>query len=227
MAGPVDYAKEGAALNKKALIPMFVAVIIMAVITAVPTAIITAVLVPMLGMVGVLVGIIVAAAMQLVASVLQIAYIKMAIRLRKGEQVAAGDVMKFQDFMVNGAILGAPKAAAVLVGLVALVSPGLASLGNLVATVVGIALVWAPFEMALKGSGYMDSWKASLAFWKTNIVGHLIFLIVGGIVAALLGFLIFAGGAVTCAFLMYYTDKTGMQAFTPGAAAPATAGAAK
>jgi hypothetical protein len=226
MAGPVDYAKEGAALNKKALMPLFIAAIVMFAVSVV-IGIVGGIVGGILGHVwsGLAIIIIsaVSAVTQLIMSLLGVSFTKMCIRVRKGETVAPMDVLNVKDFLMPGLLLGAPQAAGALCGILGIVSSGLASLGGLAATIFGILFLWGRFEMALKNVGYMEAWKASVAFWKTNPVGHLIFLIVGGIVSVLMGFIIFGAGASTLCFLLYYTDKTGMQAFTPSTPAVAAA----
>lgn len=229
MAGPVDYAKAGAELNKKALMPMFIAVIIVFainIVLGIVGGIIIGVFAGILGVgVGTLVGGLVAGAFAMIGMVFRVAYINMAIRLRKGETVSPADVLKVGEFLVPAALLGAPIAAGnVIAGLGGFVGI-FATIGSLVGLVATIAILWAPFEFALKKVGYMDAWKESVGFWKTNPVGHLIFVIVGGIMSVVFGFLIFGAGAATCAFLMYYTDKKGIQPFVPASAAPAAAGA--
>src|SRR2546423_1209360 len=163
MAGPVDYAREGAALNKKQLIPMFIPIVIIVAISVV-IGIVGGIVGGILGHIWYGLGVIVISAVmavtQLISSLLFVSYTKMAIRLRKGETVAPMDVLNVKDFMVPGLILGAPQAAGALCGILGIISPSLAQLGGLVATLAGIAFLWARFEMALKNCGYMDAWKA-------------------------------------------------------------------
>lgn len=222
MASPVEFAKAGAELNRKALVPMFVALLLGMIVAGLPQAILGGV-VPVLLPAG-------AALTSLLQGLIFVAYIHMAIRLRKGEQVAIGDIFKFQDFLVPALLINAPIAALQLLGFLGMVVPALALVMGLVATLASLALFWAPYEMATrKNLDFKACWMASIEVWKGNPVGTLVFLILGGIMCLIYGWLIFAGGAFVCAATMYYTDRRGQQAFQPGAAAvaPMTAGAAK
>jgi len=221
MATPVDYVTEAKALNEKvgSKVPMLIATVIMVVISGV---------VP--GVVGGIVPITLPLFMAIGAmlqTLLLVSLIKMAARIRKGEAVNFMDVLNVQSFLVPGLLLGAAAAAVNLLGYLAMVVSIFGLIAKLCGILLSMALVWAPYDMALKNNTFMEAWMASVNFWKKDPVNVLLFLILGVIFSIVQGLVVFAPGIGFVAFLMYYQDKTGMQAFQPSAAAaqPAMAGA--
>jgi hypothetical protein len=225
MAQPADYAKEAASVNEKNKVAMLLAIIIGMIVAQLPAQIIGRVFA------GISLSLffytlpLLLALSAILTSVVQVSYVKMGMRVRKGETVNFMDILNVKDFLVPAAILGAPAAAVNLLGYLGLVAGIFGTLAQLLAALVMIALVWAPLEMALKGSGYQESWTASVNFWMKDPAGNLLFLILGAFVFPILhGMLIFAPGISIVSMIMYYTDKTGTEPFRPGAApAPAAA----
>ncbi len=121
MAAPADYVREAAAVGDKNKVAMLIAALIAIVIVAAPQHILGRVLGgisysfyylwPALGAISALLW-----------GIMSVSYVKLAMRVRRGEAVEFADVLKVQEFAVPAALIGAPVAALHLVGYLALVA---------------------------------------------------------------------------------------------------------
>jgi len=162
----------------------------------------------------------------------QAGYMNMARKIRKGEPAAIGDVFGLinkDTILIGLAPIGVSIVCSILAGiLVAVTKVGILGLPfQLLSVAVSIALCWAVPVYVATQKPFMDCFMGSIEFWKKNPVGHLIALIVFGIVGGIGAIACGVGALVTypiavTSILHYYLDNSGNAAAAPAApAAPA------
>jgi hypothetical protein len=236
MKGPADYAKEGTEKQKGSEWAMLKALVagagFLGVIVGVPNAIALWLLFKIVFELPTIAKLLAAvwdvgmsALSWCLVMVFLVALARMAIRLRKGEKVRAGDVLEFEAFVVPAGMLGAPMAAASALSLLGLVWGPLGGVAQALANLVMLAGIWAPIEMALTDCDPIPAWQASVQFWKANPVGNLIAYVMTFVLALLQNKVVFGIGAWACALVGYYSETKAALAAAV-AAAPAVAPAA-